>query len=140
MSAYYSIDQVAEQLGVHVRTVRNFVRDGRLAASRVGKQYRIAAEDLAKLTGRPATAFQPDGMHRHIEVSSIVEVDAIDPDTVSRLTAMLMGAAGSRDGSGPPLRVQTSYDESRARLKVVLMGAIDDTTAMLKAVKALAEP
>ncbi len=140
MSTYYSIEQVAERLGLHVRTVRNFVHDGRLTATRVGKQYRIASEDLAKLMGRPATAFQPDGMHRHVAVSSIVEIDAIDRDTTNRITTMLMAAANSRDGSGPPLRVQTLYDEERARLKVVVMGSIEDTSAMLKAVKALAEP
>lgn len=136
MSSFYSIEQVAEQLGVHVRTVRNFVRDGRLAATKVGKQYRIAAEDLAKLTGRA----RPADRHRHVEVSSIVEIEVIDPETTSRLTNMLMGAANSRDGSGPPLRVQTMYDEERARLKIIVMGALDDTTAMLKAIKALTEP
>lgn len=134
MSAFYSIEQVAEQLGVHVRTVRNFVRDGRLAATKVGKQYRIAAEDLVKLTGRARPR------HRHVETSSIVEIDVIDPETTSRLTAMLMGAANSRDSSGPPLRVQTMYDDERARLKIIIIGAIDDTTALLKAIKALAEP
>ena len=137
MSEFYSIEQVAEHLGVHVRTVRNFVRDGRLAATKVGKQYRIAAEDLAKLTGRPV---RPVGRHRHVEVSSIVEVDAIDRPTTDRLTTMLMASANSRDGSGPPLRVQTLYDEERARLKVIITGALDDTTALLKAVKALTEP
>jgi excisionase family DNA binding protein len=135
MSDFYSIEQVAEQLGVHVRTVRNFVRDGRLPATRIGKQYRIAAGDLAKLTGRA----RPADRHRHVEASSIVEIDVIDPETTSRLTNMLMGAANSRDGSGPPLRVQTMYDEERARLKIIIIGALDDTTALLKAIKALTE-
>ena len=43
--------QVADALGLHVRTVRNYVRDGRLPATRVGKQYRIAREDLEKFFG-----------------------------------------------------------------------------------------
>ena len=49
----YSVDQVAAQLGLHVRTVRSYVRDGRLKAVRIGKQYRIAREDLEALTGHP---------------------------------------------------------------------------------------
>ena len=52
----YSVEQVAERLGLHVRTVRNYVRDGRLKAVRIGKQYRIAREHLDALTGQPATA------------------------------------------------------------------------------------
>ena len=34
----YSVEQVAEHLGLHVRTVRNYVRDGRLKAVRIGKR------------------------------------------------------------------------------------------------------
>ncbi|MEW2439811.1 helix-turn-helix domain-containing protein, partial [Streptomyces caniferus] len=51
----YSVEQVAERLGLHVRTIRNYVRDGRLPAVRIGKQYRIAHEDLEAFTGRPVT-------------------------------------------------------------------------------------
>ena len=41
----YSLDQVAERLGLHVRTVRAYVRTGRLKAIRIGKQYRVAREE-----------------------------------------------------------------------------------------------
>ena len=37
----YSVEQVAERLGLHVKTVRSYVREGRLKAVRIGKQYRI---------------------------------------------------------------------------------------------------
>lgn len=56
---YYSVDQVAELLDLHVRTVRGYVRDGRLKATRIGKQYRIAREDLEAFTGRPAPSSSP---------------------------------------------------------------------------------
>ncbi|MFC7563955.1 helix-turn-helix domain-containing protein [Actinomadura namibiensis] len=50
---YYSVEQVAELLDLHVRTVRGYVRDGKLRATRIGKQYRIAREDLEEFTGAP---------------------------------------------------------------------------------------
>ena len=59
----YSVEQVAERLGLHVRTVRNYVRDGRLKAVRIGKQYRIAREDLEALTGHPAAAPGTESEH-----------------------------------------------------------------------------
>ena len=55
-SAMLSIEQVAEHLRLHVKTVRNYVREGRLKAVRIGKQYRIAASDLAAMMGRPVSA------------------------------------------------------------------------------------
>src|SRR5271157_5126911 len=98
MSHLLTVEQVSDLLGLHVRTVRNYVREGRLKAVRIGKQYRIAGEDLAAMTGRPASAFdrEPTRRLRHIEVSSIVEIDAISPDAANRLTTSLMGATSGR--------------------------------------------
>ncbi|MEU8263779.1 helix-turn-helix domain-containing protein [Micromonospora sp. NPDC048999] len=52
---YRSLDQVAGLLGLHVRTVRGYVRDGRLRAARVGRQYRII--------------HVPGGVHRRLRPS-----------------------------------------------------------------------
>src|SRR5271165_1226509 len=98
----YSVEEVAERLGLHVRTVRHYVREGRLKAVRIGKQYRIAREDLEALTGRPAASFDPEPVRRdrHVEVSSIVEIDAISPEAANRITNGLLSAAnnpGRRD-------------------------------------------
>jgi excisionase family DNA binding protein len=137
----YSVEQVAERLGLHVRTVRNYVRDGRLKAVRIGKQYRIAREDLDQLTGHPATApgtgsETPD---RHVEVSSIVQIEAIGFDTASRITNALMAAAKGRPEDAEPLRIDTIYDQERARLKVILSGSIAATASLLKFITAYLE-
>src|SRR5580658_6214220 len=94
----YSVEQVADLLNLHVRTVRNYVREGRLKAVRIGKQYRIAREDLEALTGRPAAALErePVRRHRHVEVSSIIEVDAVSPDTANRVMNLVGGSYNSR--------------------------------------------
>lgn len=137
----YSVEQVADLLGLHVRTVRNYVREGRLKAVRIGKQYRIAREDLAAMTGRPASAFdrEPVRRHRHVEVSSIVEIDAVSPETANRLTNMLMGAAQTRQGGGEPLRIETVYNQERASMKVILVGGMDTNASMFKIIRAILE-
>jgi excisionase family DNA binding protein len=128
----YSVDQVAAILDLHVRTVRNYVRDGRLKAVRIGKQYRIARADLEALTGRPVVAPDPVPRHRHVEVSSIVQMDAIGPDAASRVTNTLMAAVKSGKEDDQPLRIDTIYDQERGRLKVILTGGIAATVALLR--------
>jgi len=137
----YSVDQVADRLGLHVRTVRNYVRDGRLNAVRIGKQYRIAREDLEALTGRPMPASRREtaGRHRHVEVSSIVQIDAISRDAASRVSNTLMAAIAGRSEADDPLRVETIYDEERARMKIVVLGGIADGAELLRLVGALVE-
>jgi excisionase family DNA binding protein len=133
-----SVEQVAEQLGLHVRTVRAYLRSGRLKGVRIGKQYRIAREDLAQLTGRGGP-FEPVVRHRHVDVSSIVQVDAISPESVDRVTNMLMAAAKSPREEEHPLRVDTTYDAERARLKVFVSGSAETTIGLLQLVNRLVE-
>src|SRR3954465_8132330 len=136
----YSVEQVASQLGLHVRTVRNYVRDGRLKGIRIGKQYRIAREDLESLTGhRAAPAHTAAAPRRELEVSSIVEVDAIGFDAASRMTNSLMAATNGRSATDGPLRIDTIYDRERERLKVIVIGSIRATASLLKFVSLLLE-
>ncbi len=136
----YSVEQVADLLGLNVRTIRSYVRDGRLKAVRIGKQYRIARDDLEALTGHPVSppAAETAIRHFHVEVSSIVQIDAISPDRSSRVSNHLMAATSSR-GADEPLRVQTIYDEERARLKIIVLGDPATTAALLQLISALLE-
>src|SRR5580765_8249280 len=134
----FSVERVAERLGLHVRTVRNYIRDGRLKAVRIGKQYRIAREHLEALTGQPAAALASDNEapRRHVEASSIVQIEAISFDAASRVTNALMAATKGRSEDDEPLRIDTVYDKERARLKVILSGGIDTTVSLLKFITA----
>ncbi|MFE2637257.1 helix-turn-helix domain-containing protein [Streptomyces scopuliridis] len=136
---YYSVDQVAELLDLHVRTVRGYVRDGRLKATRIGKQYRIAREDLEAFTGRPGPSSSAGPGRRHAEASVIVQIDAIGPEATMRLTNTVMAAIAHGQDGGERLRVETVYDEERAVLKVIILGGLDSTAELLKIVNALIE-
>jgi excisionase family DNA binding protein len=129
----YSVEQVADLLDLHVKTVRGYVRDGKLKAVRIGKQYRIARADLEDFTGgtAPRPARETAVRNRRSEANTIVQVDAVDFDTMSHLTSTLTSAAQSRDHGGQPLRVSTVYDEERASLKVIILGGLEDTAGLL---------
>ncbi|WP_182909410.1 helix-turn-helix domain-containing protein [Microbispora sp. H13382] len=135
----YSVEQVANLLGLHVKTVRNYVRDGRLKAVRIGKQYRIAREDLETFMGHPAESSVTETARRHVEASSIVQIDAIAPDEMTTLGNMLMAAAASRSPADRPLRVETVYDEERASLKIIIVGGVADTAEVFRLVTTLVE-
>jgi excisionase family DNA binding protein len=132
----FSVEQVAERLGLHVRTVRSYVRDGRLKAVRIGKQYRIARADLEAFTGRSIAMPEADGVRRtrYVEVSSVVQIDAVSPDEASRVTNGLIAVANGRGSDGGPARVDSIYDETRARLKIIVTGSIATTVGLLQLV------
>lgn len=128
----YSVEQVAERLGLHVKTVRSYVREGRLKAVRIGKQYRIAREDLEAMTGRPEPAPEPVVRNRHVEVSSIVEIDAISSEAANHLSMTLVSAASG-------IRIEAIYNPERARLKIILVGDLEKNASYLKFISAMLE-
>jgi excisionase family DNA binding protein len=136
----YSVEQVAALLGLHVKTVRAYVRDGRLKATRIGKQYRIMRGDLEALTGTPAPVSARDSArrNRHIEVSSVVMIDAVSAGTAQRVTTTLTGALKGRREGDAPARIDTIYDEERARLKIIISGSVETTSHLLAMVSVVA--
>jgi hypothetical protein len=124
-----------------VRTVRNYVRDGRLKAVRIGKQYRIARADLEAFTGRPAEPSIPDSVsrRRHVGVSSIVDINAISPAAVSRVGTLLTSATAHRREGDEQLRLEMIYDEQRAHLKIVVLGSLTTSMYILGLISAVIE-
>jgi excisionase family DNA binding protein len=108
---WHSPEQVAGVLGLHVRTVRGYIRDGRLPAVRIGKQYRIAQRDLDAFTG---------GAHRaaSAQVTAVVELDDVSAALADRLSTLVVAGVQLIDG----LRVQAVHDPSRAHLKLIVLG------------------
>jgi excisionase family DNA binding protein len=139
----YSAEEAAQLLGLQVRTVRNYVRDGRLSGVRIGKQYRIARADLESFTGGGiARADEPGpppvpASTRFVEVLSVVQIDFIDADSVGRITRTLAAAVAGRAAPARPLRVEAIYDEERSRLKVIVVGAAADTVEAIRMIDAL---
>jgi excisionase family DNA binding protein len=146
----YSAEEAAQILGLQVRTVRNYVRDGRLPGVRIGKQYRIARADLEAFTGGgaaggavaqapedgPVVRQPPRGPS--VEASAVVQVDDLEADAAERIMRTLTAATAIRADTDPPLRVEPFYDDERVRLRVVLVGGVAETIELMRMIDALA--
>jgi excisionase family DNA binding protein len=142
----YSAEEAAQLLGLQVRTVRNYVREGLLPGVRIGKQYRIARGDLEAFTtgglarGEGAVSERleleaPTQNQPSAEVSSVVQIDGIGPAAAARLERTLIAAALSAEREGSSLRVEPIYDEGRSRLKLIVVGAVGGTAEILRVVE-----
>ncbi|MEV4557613.1 helix-turn-helix domain-containing protein [Kitasatospora sp. NPDC049285] len=118
MQEFYSVEDVAELLGLHVKTVRGYVRDGRLKAVRIGKQYRIARAEVEAFTG-----VEPAAPVARAEVSAVVQLDGVGRAEADRLVTAVLAAAGAWSGGPRPLWVQGVRDEERGGLRFVVLGA-----------------
>jgi excisionase family DNA binding protein len=139
MTHLFTLDQVAERLNLHVKTVRRYIRDGRLKAKRIGKEYRVTRPDLddfAGATERPGSAVPRT---RQVIVSSVTDVDAISPEESHRITTMIMAALNASRGDADAPRVDTIYYEERGRLRITVTATLVLTCDLLRMIDALLE-
>jgi len=128
-------DEVADRLNLHVRTVRRFIREGRLKATRIGKEYRIADTDLAGFAGGAATAASAP----HAVASTIVDISGIGADAGARITTLVMAALNMRRGEPDFPRVDTIYYEEHAKLRITITANVQLTYELLRTIAALLE-
>jgi excisionase family DNA binding protein len=137
----FTVEEVAERLNLHVKTVRRIIREGRLPAKRIGKEYRITRSALEEFAGAPADPVTPDVPRtRQVLVSSIVDIDAISPEEGQRITTMIMAGLNSRRGEPDFPRVDSLYDPERARLRLMITANPTLTSDLLRTIAALAAP
>lgn len=154
-----SAEEAAQILGLQVRTVRNYVREGRLPGVRIGKQYRIARADLEAFasgavaqdalfaglaTSGPVVAASVSASLPGVpqaravatlEVSSVVQIDRIDAEVAERIERTLEAVMLARAPDDPALRVEPLYDAERQRMRVVIVGEVGDAIELLRVVE-----
>jgi DNA binding domain, excisionase family len=154
---FYSIDQIAEILDMHHKTIRKFITEGKLRANKVGKQWRISGHDLSLFmesnnlnvskeneNKEQVMEFSTKGENRvksngKINVSTVVDINEINSDEYMRISNTLIAVLNSKDPSMGNSTINVKYYEKEHKLKVLLWGDIKFTEEMLSFITMLVE-
>ncbi len=136
----YTVERVAELLNLHVKTVRAYVRSGRLKGTRIGKQYRITRRDLEEFAGTSAIDL-PEAVNRtrHVVASAVVDADAVKPETADRISTLVMSGLNARGSGGDVPRVDIIYYPEHAKLRVTITASPDIAAGLMRLVNTLLE-
>ena len=145
-SEILTVDQVAELLDLHPKTIRRFIREGKLSARKVGGQWRMTRQDIeACMGGQPLAHFEPilRAMHQEdqkgtkgnvackIQVSAVVDVFVTDKEDASRLSACILASMHSRDPEYDRARCDSIFYEDDLRVRFILWGTPAFISTML---------
>jgi len=139
-SQLLTADQVADTLNLHVKTVLRYIRQGKLKAKRIGKEYRIIRADLDAFAGDTRAPEAAVARTRQVIVSTVMDVDAISPADSHRVTTMVMASLNSRRGHGDSPRVDSIYYEEQGKLRVTITSSVELTVQLLRMIDALIAP
>lgn len=124
-----TVEQAAELLNLHPKTVRRYIREGRLPATRVGKSYRIGRANLDAFAGVAGGKSETAVAAR---TTCIVDIPNVTADRAERMATFLHSAAMSGNAETPPLHLETAFDPIAKSMKVVVIGSPSDVGKLLE--------
>jgi excisionase family DNA binding protein len=128
-SPLLTVEQVAQQLGLHTKTVLRYIREGRLGATKIGKSYRVSRTECDAFVGLSGSSVEAQVAAR---TTCITDLAGITVEAAERMATFLQAAAMTGDANAPPLHLQTAYDSLAKTLKVVVLGSPSDVAALLQ--------
>jgi excisionase family DNA binding protein len=134
---FMTIDEVAEMLSLHSRTIRRHIDAGKLKAIRVGGEWRIRRGDLeAFMSGTETARELSDAWTSQavdflegrtvypgkVRVCAIVDCDFADPAEAGRISTTLLDLINRRAPDAPKAKFQYAYDAGTGRGRFILWG------------------
>ena len=144
---FYTIDKIAEMLGMHHKTIRKFINEGKLRANKVGKQWRISSHDLSLFmednnvsvksknesenTAIEITMGDIDSKISKINISTVIDIMDVDNEGYRRISNTLLELMNSRDSKMNNSNLNLKYYEKERNLKILLWGDLEFSKEML---------
>ncbi len=152
-SKFYTADQVAELLNIHPKTVRKYIREGKLRATKVGKQWRITGHDLSLFVEGDGNAtlenfyevtnntIKIDGRlnenNDKVSVSTVIDISVKSKSEVERISNTLIAVINSKDPKYGKSTMNIQYIEKSHKLRVMLWGTAHFTETLLSCISVL---
>jgi len=142
---FYSVDQVAQLLQLHPKTIQRYIREGRLIAKKIGKSWRIDGHDLSQFTEGPSSGEEdpssreePIGL-RKAQVSSVIDLPVSGQKAASRVMNNLTALANSKPTEYGHSEVRIMYIDMEHTVRISLWGSLEFMMVMMTAVQNLVE-
>ena len=158
---FLTIYEVAEVLGLHHKTVRGFIANGKLKAVKVGKQWRITKKDLDVFMGQDNSLgknyddeavcidfsnreiqytngqFTESHIKNRISISVVVDIQVVYKKKFERISNTLLAVMNGKDVKMESATMHIKYDEAAMVCKVFLWGSIEYINEMLSIIAML---
>lgn len=154
---FYTIDQIAEMLELHHKTIRKFINEGKLRANKIGKQWRITGHDLSLFMENnnvniknvnksddenikfSTSSIDDKNITSKIGISTVVDLNSIDLNEYRKLSNMLLAVMNSKDNNLSNSTINIKYYPEAQNLKIMLWGGIEFIKEMLDFISTLIE-
>lgn len=141
MNKYYTVDEVAELLTMHPKTIQRYIREGKIQATKVGKSWRITEAYLKAFT--KAANEKQENKKKNVQdkvlVSSVVDILVQDLDKVSDLERLLVAMLNSKQEEFGKSTMHFQYLEYEGKARITLWGNLQFMQKMMEMISVVTE-
>jgi excisionase family DNA binding protein len=126
----YSIEELTKILNLHPKTILRFIHEGKIAANKIGRSWRISEGDLKaychnELSDRQVPAPSPryDTLKDRIRISAVIEISEQNSEEASRISNSIMAMLNSDKESDGKSRFDFFYYPDIEKAKYVFYGS-----------------
>jgi excisionase family DNA binding protein len=129
---YYSVDQIAEMIDMHPKTIQKYIREGRLKAQKIGKAWRVTGHDLSIFvegTGETGRSDSAPGLQeilraavKTIKVSSVIDIPVNNSSEAIQVVNWITASMNSRSSEYGYTSMNSQYIEPEQIIRIMLWG------------------
>ncbi len=136
---YYTAEQAAEMMKMHIKTVQRYIREGRLKANKVGKSWRITGHDLSVfLEGERDEADAFSVAESKVQVSAVADILAASQHDAIRIMNTLTALSNAKPREEGPSSLTVQYLEPEHKVRAMVYGSIGYVRMLLDCIAVLA--
>lgn len=130
---YYSVEQIAEMIDMHPKTIQRYIREGRLKAQKIGKAWRVTGHDLstfAEGTDGVAVRETSPGLQAivrsamgNIKVSMVIDIPVRNSSEAGEVVNWLNAVLNSRTPEYGYASMTSQYIEPERIIRIMLWGS-----------------
>lgn len=122
MKKYYTVEQVAELLAMHPKTIQRYIREGKLSANKVGKSWRIPEQEFKRFAEKPKAKEDSDTEKKQAVASAVVDIPVRSFEEASKIEKLLVAALNSKPGECGRTTMHVQHLEYEDMVRVTLWG------------------
>lgn len=124
----YTVTQLSELLKLHPKTVRRFIHEGKIKATKIGREWRVHKDDLrdfahGELANQPDEPRPATRLFERVQVSAVIEVNEGRSDEVSRISNSLIAVLNTKDPAWGAARYDLIYHPETRKARFVVNGS-----------------
>ena len=135
MGDLFTVDQLAQILDLHPRTIRRYIREDKLKAVKVGGEWRIRKEDAEAFIGSKVNEYKAEAisdvrafvdgkdseLHGNYQVCTILDC-YVDNEEASKISEIIMRHIHTNDPPPGMTKYQFWFDDAERKGRYILWG------------------